>query len=352
MLTARIAAALVVHAAVAAPQQVVPQRPIVIDGNQQMVLGKVEPKLPSDAELARVQVPAELLRLARALDAEAFTDRESARTAIVARKPTPDELMALLLRTDLGDEARHQLVTLLRDRILHAPRGALGIRMENAVGPDGGVRIIGLVQGMPAEKTLKLGDVLLQVNDSPLRSTADLVNAVQSLQPGVEVKVVLHRMRKDALAAVAPAGVADPGALFDEVTTTMRLGSTDELNEKSDPQILNNGVAQIAGGVNFITFERVASANAAAKRFLPAPRQVEFPARSTAVEEKREVTVDSVRKLLMELQLAEGDPDIVRIQRQRLDLIADQLGRAQDPDTRARFQRALEALETEIRGAF
>ena len=186
---------------------------VVIDGNQQQVaVPRPQAKLPSDADLAKVDVPAELVRLARALDAEAYADRRAAREAIVARKPQPDELMALLLRTDLGDEARHQLVGLLRDRILYAPRGALGIRMENAAAPEAGVRISGLVPGMPAEKVLKVGDILVRVNDAPLRTTFDLVSAVQSLPPGVEVKVVVRRLRRDALGVQAPAGGAGGGA--------------------------------------------------------------------------------------------------------------------------------------------
>ena len=339
---------------------------VVIDGNQQQVaVPRPQAKLPSDADLAKVDVPAELVRLARALDAEAYADRRAAREAIVARKPQPDELMALLLRTDLGDEARHQLVGLLRDRILSAPRGALGIRMENAAAPEAGVRISGLVPGMPAEKVLKVGDILVRVNDAPLRTTFDLVSAVQSLPPGVEVKVVVRRLRRDALGVQAPAGGAAGGAaqpgqaapLYEDVEATLRLGSTEELNEKGDanfPVPGGVGGAQgIAGGVNnFVTFERVEAARLAAKRFLGQPGEVPFPARTQVLEERPPVTVDSVRKMLMQLQLADGDADLVRIHRMRLDQIAEQMQRAVDNDTRTRLQRALEALEVEVRGSF
>lgn len=343
---------------------------VVIDGNQQQVaVPRPQAKLPSDADLAKVDVPAELVRLARALDAEAYADRRAAREAIVARKPQPDELMALLLRTDLGDEARHQLVGLLRDRILYAPRGALGIRMENAAAPEAGVRISGLVPGMPAEKVLKVGDILVRVNDAPLRTTFDLVSAVQSLPPGVEVKVVVRRLRRDALGVQAPAGGAGGGAaggaaqpgqaapLYEDVEATLRLGSTEELNEKGDanfPVPGGVGGAQgIAGGVNnFVTFERVEAARLAAKRFLGQPGEVPFPARTQVLEERPPVTVDSVRKMLMQLQLADGDADLVRIHRMRLDQIAEQMQRAVDNDTRTRLQRALEALEVEVRGSF
>jgi|GEM_PF-1110774 len=332
---------------------------IVIDGNQQVIQPQIpQAKLPTDEELAKVTVAAELVRLARALDSDAFAERDAARKSILDRKPTPDELMALLLRNDLGEEARHQLVGILRDRILHAPRGALGIRMENFPDKDGGVRIIALVPGMPAEKVLKVGDVVKRVNDSVLRSTIDLVNAVQSLPPGVEVKLVVRRVRKDALAAVAPAGAAagDPVPPTEELELSLRLGSTEELNEKGDPQLVGGvfvGGVQVAGG-GAPSYERTLTAMAAAKRFLSKPGSVDFPSRGSSASEKPAVTVESVRKLLMELQLADGDADLVRVHRMRLDQISEQIARMgdQQPAERARLQRALEALEVEIRGSF
>ena len=348
----------------------VPQQLVVQDARQLVVVPRADPKLPTDEELARITVAPELVRLARALDADAFADRVAARTAIVARKPMPDELMALLQRKDLGDEARQQLVGILRNRILYAPRGALGIRMENAAQLDGGVRITGLVPGMPAERVFQAGDIVRKVNDVVLRNTADLVNAVQSLPPGVEVKLVVRRIKREALAAVAPApipagdGVVQaPQPIFEEIETTLRLGSTDELNEKGEPLLGGVGGGNLGGGnmgggfigggfVNTITFERLAASKLAAKRFLPQPTQIPFPARKSAMEARPTATVESVRKLLMELQLADGDADLVRIHRTRLDQLADQISRTQDPELRVRLQRALEALETEIRGSF
>jgi len=343
-------------------QQQVPQpaqNPIIIlDGNQQIVQPQVpQPKLPSDEELAKVQVPAELIRLSRALDSDAFAERDAARKAILERKPTAEELMALLLRTDLGEEARHQLVGILRERILRAPGGALGIRMENFPDKDGGVRITALVPGMPAEKVLKPGDVVKRVNDTVLRSTIDLMNAVQTLPPGVEVKLLVRRVRKDALAAVAPAGAPaqDPAQLTEDLELTMRLGSTEELQEKGDPVLPGVAGQQVLlGGGGLIFYERQLRALMASKRFLSKPQAVEFPLRDSGATEKPAVTVESVRKLLMELQLADGDADLVRVHRMRLDQIAEQIARFGDQQSaeRARLQRALEALEVEIRGSF
>lgn len=350
--------ALAVAASAAAQQPVV-----VIDGNQQMFVPRPDPKLPSDDELRKVAVAADLVKLARALDAEHFADREAAREAILARKPSPDEVMALLLREDLGEEARHQLVSVLRDRILYAPRGALGIRMENVPDREGGVRITGLVPGMPAERVLKQGDVIRQVGESAVRNTSDLVNAVQSLAPGVEVKVVVRRGPRPQILQVQPGGAQAQPAV-EEIEVALRLGSTEELNEKGDPALRpnpaapggrfgNNGLGGnvVAGG--FVTFERLALAKLATRRFLPKPAVVPFPERSTAPAEARKpVTVDSVRKLLMELQLSGGDADLVRSQRLRLEQISEIMSRVGDPESLQRLQAQLEALEVEVRGAF
>jgi hypothetical protein len=168
--------------------------------------------------------------------------------------------MALLLRKDLGDEARHTLVRILRDRILSAPRGALGIRMETiGMGIGGGaagdgVRITGLVPGMPAGRVLQVGDIVRSVNDTPLRTNNDLTNAVQAIPPGGEVKLVVRRVKRDAagkavpaVPALAPAAVPEAQQARDEIEVSVRLGSTDDLAEKGDPQlapgVLGGGVA-------------------------------------------------------------------------------------------------------------
>ena len=100
-------------------------------------------------------------------------------------------------------------------------------------------------------------------------------------------------------------------------------------------------------------FERLALAKLATRRFLPKPAVVPFPERSTAPAEARKpVTVDSVRKLLMELQLSGGDADLVRSQRLRLEQISEIMSRVGDPESLQRLQAQLQALEVEVRGAF
>ena len=188
--------------------------------------------LPSDADLARVTIEAELLRLARALDSEQFSDRSSARSAIIARKVTPDELMALLTRHDLSEETSNALVAILRERILTAPRGALGIRMGQAPMDRPGVVIVATLTGLPAEKFLKAGDVIEEIEGVPVLTTLDLVDSIRNFAPGREIKIKLRRPDMDAQGRplIGPDGKTNDRP----VDIVMPLGNAEDLN-KAEP---------------------------------------------------------------------------------------------------------------------
>lgn len=329
----------------AKPQFVNPQ-PVPLRGGID-TKATFEPRLPSDDELSRVDVPAELVRLARALDADTYAERSAARKAIVDRRASPNELMALLLRKDLSPEARHVLVSVLTDRIMNAPRGALGIRMEGLGEVGGGVRVSGLVAGMPAERVLKPGDIVLNVNGNDLRDRSDLVRSVQTLPPGTEVKLNVRRAKLDPQGK--PVVGADGREQSEDIAVAVRLGSTDDLEERGDPQ-----QPQGMGVMNALTLERAMTANEATQRFTPKPAEVPFPGRDKEKDAAPAtlVTVDALRRTLMEAQLAGGDAELVAMFRMRLDKIATQLELSRDPSGREAWQRELEALEIEMRGAF
>jgi hypothetical protein len=295
--------------------------------------------LPSDADLARVTIEAELLRLARALDSEQFSDRSSARSAIIARKVTPDELMALLTRHDLSEETSNALVAILRERILTAPRGALGIRMEGMAVRERGVRISGLVAGMPGEKVLVVGG-------EALTDRNDLIRLVQSLPPGVDVKLVVHRTERDAQGRpIIDANGVEQTKIME---VALRLGSTDDLVDRSDPASTTMA--------NPATAERQATAVAAAERFLPKTQVIQFVRSVDSTQSHGPVSLESVRQFLMESQLGGGDVAMIRVFRKRLDALeiqshqVKQLGAdAARLNVETTLQLAIEALDAEIR---
>lgn len=311
---------------------------ILIDPNGRMAQVQAQvPPLPSDSELARVEVPAELVRLARQFDSDAFAERAAARDQLLARKPTPEELMALLLRTDLSNEARHGVVSILEQRIMLAPRGALGIRMEGPLMRETGVRVTGLVPGMPGERMLKVGDLIREVDGQPLLDRSDLIRAVQSLPPGLEVSLLVRRTMRDA-DGKALVG-ADGLERVEDLRIKLRLGSTEDLDEKGDPQ---GGVA------NAMAPQRVMQVEEARRRFLPSPRVVSFPDREPG-SDRLPANPEAMRKQLAAMQLAGVDADLVRGMRERLDGLVSRMMTSPDQSTREQVQAALEALATEIR---
>jgi hypothetical protein len=295
------------------------------------------PALPTDSELSRIEVPSELLRIARQFDSDAYIERAAAREQLIARKPTPNELMALLLRTDLSNEARHGVVSILEQRILLAPRGALGVRMEGPLMRETGVRITGLVPGMPAERVLKIGDLIREVDGQPLLDRSDLIRAVQSMPPGLDVQLLVRRTMRDADGKVL---VGDDGIeRVEELKLKMRLGSTEDLDERGDAQ---GAVA------NAMSPQRAMQVEEARRRFLPSPTAVDFPDRAQQGE-RQAANPESMRKQLAAMQLAGADADLVRGMRERLDALVSRLMTSPDPSTREQVQAALEALATEIR---
>jgi hypothetical protein len=314
-------------------------RAVVVDVNGRMLqVGDEAPPLPTDAELARVDVPAELVRLARQFDAETFAERDSAREQILARKPSPAEIMALLLRRDLSIDARHGLVAILEERILNAPRGALGIRMDGPLMREPGVRVTGLVAGMPGERVLRIGDLISAIDGRPLLDRSDLIRSVQSLAPGVEIELDVRRTMRDAEGRVL---VGDDGReRTEQLKLSLRLGSTDDLDERGDPP--GGGAANAMSGVRRLQVEE------AQRRFLPKPTVVEFPERA-APPEREPANPESLRKQLAALQLTGVDPDLIRGIRERLEAVVARLATSPDESTRTQVEAALEAIANEIR---
>ena len=56
-----------------------------------------------------------------------------------------------------------------------------------------GARILEVVDGSPADGVLTVGDVIVEVNGDPIRTTADVLDAVRSRPAGAELAVVVER---------------------------------------------------------------------------------------------------------------------------------------------------------------
>lgn len=232
--------------------------------------------LPSNEQLAATPVSPTTEALLAELDGPTFAIREAASARLRDDAVPIDELLAALTRSTLSDEQRNRLVTIAVDRIMNAPRGALGIRMDlGRVGNEPmGVRVTGLVAGMPAERHLQVEDVIVAINGRAIRERDDLVALVQNLPPGTAVRVEALRTERDERGKprLDPAG--EP--VTRRIEVDVPLGSTRDLARDEDRQ-----GAMVA---NPVTGQRLETARSVMRRFAPAARTVRVPEDRLALE--------------------------------------------------------------------
>lgn len=240
---------------------------------------QVDP-LPGDESLRSRAISPETEAVINELGSPDFARRRAASDRLRGDAVPVDDLLAALAKTTLSDEQRNRLVAIAIDRIVNAPRGALGIRMDVARNPalvpgvEGGVRVTGLVDGMPAARHLQVDDVIVAINGRALRDRDDLVTVVQGLAPGTTVRVEAIRADRDERGKPRLDGAGMP--VTRRVDVAFPLGSTRDLEQDGDRQ-----GAMVA---NPVTGQRLELARAVAQRFAPQPRIVAVPEDRLAAE--------------------------------------------------------------------
>ena len=208
-------------------------------------------------------VPSAFDALVGRLDSQQWSERELAtyELAHVGSGVTKEQIES---RLDAGGLTLEQVVRLLRAieiRLLHSPRGAVGIQMAihkpGDEEPDG-VRIRAVIPNMPAEGLIEVGDVITHIDGVRLRNQEDLAMVVQRHWPGDPLPFRVLRP-----------SVAQDGSLGElvEVTFDLTLGSTEQLKASSSSlQIRDPDMAA-----------RVKYVNALQQRFGPVPTRVAKP---------------------------------------------------------------------------
>jgi hypothetical protein len=226
--------------------------------------------LGADPDQLRVfAVPQWVRSVINRLGDDGFDERERASAELREMSITNDVLMAVLEQGDLEEEQRNRLLRVLRWRVLYRPRGAVGIRME----PSGtaisvrGVLVTEVISGLPAERVLRVGDVILKIDGQRITTSADLIGRVQRLQPGDPIRMgVIRPMPADT--PDGPGIVRFEGdRVFEEVDVEFPLGSYDKLG--NDPS------ASAAG--NPETMRRRGRVEAIWARWGSSPRSVGIP---------------------------------------------------------------------------
>ncbi len=224
--------------------------------------------LPTEEELHEVAIEPEVRELVRKLGSPLFETREEASDALQAMRPGIPQLCGLLGESDLSHEQRHRLLIVLKDRIITVPRAALGVSMaRRAANVDrlGGIEVVDIVGGLPAEKILRIGDRITHINGRNLRSRNQLVVMVQSTEPGEEMRFTIRRTSHDAKGDLV---LDEAGRIaFETLEVSVVLGSAERLLDPVTGQPPPEGAVER---------ERQRQAEEAARRYAPEPRRLEI----------------------------------------------------------------------------
>ena len=186
----------------------------------------------SPEKLAKVTPPPAVLNLLRDLDDPSFQVREAASQKLLDQTFSDETIWCVLDRFPLSEEAHSRLLTVALRRVSERPRGALGIRMGQPPEGQVGVVIQATLTDMPAEKFLKAGDVIEEIESVQVRTTEDLVDAIRTYPPGREIKIKLRRPEKDAQGRPL---IGPDGKMIERpVDVVMPLGNANDL-DKAEP---------------------------------------------------------------------------------------------------------------------
>lgn len=207
---------------------------------------------------------AQVRQLVEALGHPEWSVREQAEEALLDRRIPIAALYRELERDTLDVEQRHRLLNIVRERIISQPRGALGIRMEPRFDDVGGIAVVGLLEGMPAQAQLVVGDRILSVEGVEVTDSLTLRGLVQSRLPGETVALRIGRPKR------TPDGRemrdAQGMLVIDELHISLALGSAEDLEQFDGDRILPADPIREA---------REREARLAGERF--APRRVAVP---------------------------------------------------------------------------
>ena len=182
---------------------------------------------------------ADYVRLVQQLDAAEWRMREEATLALArANLEVPSERIERSLgEGGLSLEQVMRLLRVMEIRLLHAPRGALGIQMpiNPMMGPDdpgrvSGVRVSAVIPGLPAEQVLQPGDLITHIDEQPLSGRDDLARIVQRHWPGDVLRLRIIRevpVPEEDLAAERKT---------EQLEFEIKLGSTADLRRSGGAQ--------------------------------------------------------------------------------------------------------------------
>ncbi len=221
--------------------------------------------LPTDQELAFVTVDPSLADLVAKLEDGVFGTREEAMQRLLDWTVDRRQICKMLAGKRLSLEQRHRLLLVLRDDLLNAPRGAIGISVDPRRRWRNEIIVEQLVEGLPAIEVIEPGDHVTHFNGQPTGRWESFVAMIQARKPGDTVTITVQRgVDQD-----------DQGPEEPKMRTLqfeLVLGSAELLIDPATGQVPRNTNLDLA---------RANDAAQAADRFGPRPRLIEFREGST-----------------------------------------------------------------------
>lgn len=220
---------------------------------------KFDIELPDDEELSRVQIDPKLLSHVTELNSDSYEAREQATGRLLDAPHEHVQFYAILSQQPLTTEQRNRLLMIVRQRLIQTPRGAVGISMRPpALGPDGRthIEVADLIEGLPAERVIEVGDRITHLDGRPLNSSEELTIEVQSRRPGEQIVLNILRPKRDEQGRLIPNNGG--GREFDELRIELTLGSADKLPNVNTGMNQSSTVAQMRRHEADLLMERFA----------------------------------------------------------------------------------------------
>jgi len=200
--------------------------------------------LPSEESLRSRPIAEPVRELIVRLGSASYAERRAASERLLEPTIPLDDLLAALAQGSLSPEQHHRILAIAFDRIVNAPRGALGIQMNPARG-EPGVRISRVIPGFPAERHLQVDDLVVAIDGRAIRDANDLRLIVQGQPPGTMVRVEAIRAERDERGK--PKLDAAGAPITKRIDVRVGLGSKREL-DNAEPA---NGAGMRGGNAAF-----------------------------------------------------------------------------------------------------
>jgi hypothetical protein len=187
-------------------------------------------ELPLEGDFSDVTFEPWMIETIDRLDDPSFEARDQATNYLVDSCSDLRQLFAMLIKLELSVEQHQRILEVIHRHLMHRPRGALGINMDqnhfNRQIP-GEIRINDLLPNLPAEKVLRVDDRITHFNGIMLQNRGELIEQAQSRLPGERITLTVHRPRLDERGQYIEGPDQEP--VLDELQITLELGSADKL---------------------------------------------------------------------------------------------------------------------------